>query len=115
MTTTELQDFFEKEDFQVHLFEQDNEQCAEVEKWTDGGVDMIFSLMPFSEKEFIKRVESFDIDEEIDLYRQDAGYRAAFKFSESVKDFTNFQKDLGKTVKKLKKLMNKTPRNEKKI
>lgn len=44
VTTERLQDFFEKEDFQVHLFEQDNEQCGEVEKWTDRGVDMIFSL-----------------------------------------------------------------------
>jgi 2-succinyl-5-enolpyruvyl-6-hydroxy-3-cyclohexene-1-carboxylate synthase len=115
MTTTELQDFFEKEDFQVHLFEQDNEQCAEVEKWTDGGVDMIFELMPFVEKEFIKRVENFDVDEEIDFYRECQDYKKDFTVSESLKDFTNFHKDLKKTAKKLEKLMNKTPRNEKKI
>lgn len=99
-----LKNFFEKQDFNVHLFEQDNQQCAEVEKWTDGGVDMIFTLMPFTAEKFIECVNDFDIDEEIDLHRQGKDYRNAFTISESLKDFKNFQKGLKKVVQRLKNL-----------
>lgn len=99
-----LKDFFEKQDFNVHLFEQDNQQCAEVEKWTDGGVDMVFTLMPFTAEKFIERVNDFNIDEEIDLHRQGQDYKNAFTISESLKDFKNFHKGLKKVVQSLKKL-----------
>ena len=48
-----LRQFFENEGFEVDLFEQDDHSCAELEKWTDGGVDMIITLMPFTKNEFI--------------------------------------------------------------
>lgn len=99
-----LKDFFEKQDFNVHLFEQDNQQCADVEKWTNGGVDMIFTLMPFTAEKFIERVNDFNIDEEIDLHRQGEDYRNAFTISESLRDFKNFQKELNEVVENLKKL-----------
>ena len=99
-----LKTFFEAEDFQVHLFEQDNMQCAEVEKWTDGGVDMVIVLIPFSKEEFIEYVKDFDIDEEIDLHRQAKDYRAAFTITQSVEDFTNFHKDLEEVVEKISEL-----------
>jgi len=98
-----LKKFFEEQGFNVHLFEQENQQCAEVEKWTDGGVDMIFALMPFTAEKFIERVNDFNIDEEIDLYRQDPSYKSNFTISESLKDFKNFHRDLKQVVKKLKK------------
>ena len=96
-----LKTFFEDNDFNVHLFEQDNKQCAEIEKWTNGGVDMIFTLMPFTKKQFIERVNDFDIDDEIDLHRQGEIYRCAFKITESVKDFTDFHNMLKEVVNKL--------------
>ena len=49
-----LQKFFEDEGFNVDIFEQDNQRCAEIEKWTDGGVDMIINLIPFTKEEFIE-------------------------------------------------------------
>ena len=104
ISTKRLQDFFEQEDFNVHLFEQDGEQYAEVEKWTDGGVDMIFSLQPFTKKSFIDRVENFDIDEEIDLHRQGQDYKNAFTITQSVEDFTNFHNDLKEVASKLEQL-----------
>ena len=85
-----LKDFFEREGFGVYLFTQDKQQCAELEKWTIGGVDMIIVLMPFTAEQFIERVDNFDIDEEIDLHRQDKGYKDDFKITESVEDFTDF-------------------------
>lgn len=104
MKTKKLQDFFEEHGFNVHLFKQDNKQCAEVEKWTDGGVDMIFSLMPFTKEQFIERVNDFDVDEEIDLHRQDKRYKDAFTIGESLEDFTNFHNDLKSVSDKLKSL-----------
>ncbi len=102
--TDKLKAFFEEQGFQVHLFEQDKKQCAEVEKWTDAGVDMIFTLQPFSKEEFIERVNDFSVDEEIDGHRKDERYKAAFKISESLKDFTDFHKHLKEVVVLLEKL-----------
>jgi hypothetical protein len=103
MTTEQLQDFFEEQGFIVHLTEEDGVQCAEIEKWTDGGVDMVIYLDPFTKEEFLQYVEDFDIDEEIDLHRQGKNYKNAFTISESVKDFTKFKTMLKKVAKKLNK------------
>jgi len=94
MTTKKLQAFFESKEFNVYLFEQDNEQCAELESWTVGGVDMIISLVPFTKENFIEYVNDFDIDEEIELNRQNEAYRKAFTISQSVTDFTNYFNEL---------------------
>ena len=103
MTSNKLRDFFENEDFLVHPFEQDGQQCAEVEKWTDGGVDMIITLIPFTKDEFISYVDDFDIDEEIDFHRQDKQYKAVFTISQSMADFTEFHDMLKEVAEKLKK------------
>jgi hypothetical protein len=101
MTTEELKEFFEEQGFQVHLSEQDNQQCAEVEMWTDGGVDMIIWLMPFNVEQFKKYVNDFDIDNEIDLHRQANDYKNAFTIKESLKDFTKYHNHLKKVAKLL--------------
>ena len=101
MKNKELEEFFEKEEFIVHLFKQDRKQCAEIEKWTDGGVDMIITLIPFSKEEFVEYVNGFNVDEEIDLHRQDKLYKSNFTITESVIDFTNFHNMLKEVAKKL--------------
>ena len=78
MTTENLKKFFEEKDFNVHLIEQDGNQCAEVETWTNGGVNMILWLNPFTIEEFKQIVNDFDVDEEIELHRQGQDYRNAF-------------------------------------
>lgn len=103
MTSNKLRDFFENEAFLVHPFEQDGQQCAEVEKWTDGGVDMIITLIPFTKDEFISYVDDFDIDEKIDFYRNDKSYKNTFTIRQSLKDFTEFNNMLKRVVEKLKK------------
>ena len=103
MTSNKLRDFFENEAFLVHPFEQDGQQCAEVEKWTDGGVDMIITLIPFTKDEFISYVDDFDIDEKIDFYRNDKSYKNKFTIRQSLKDFTEFNNMLKRVVEKLKK------------
>lgn len=96
-----LQKFFEDEGFNVDIFEQDNQRCAEIEKWTDGGVDMIINLIPFTKEEFIDYVNDFDVDDLIDTYRQDVNYKKNFTISQSLKDFKKFHSDLKKVVKKI--------------
>ena len=102
MNTKELQDFFEQEGFNVSLSIEDGVQCAEIEKWTNGGVDMIIFLRPFSEEAFIEYVDNFDINEKIDLHRQDSTYKSNFSVSDSVEDFGSFHESLKQVVKKLK-------------
>jgi len=104
LTTEKLQDFLEQEGFIVHFYDQDSKEDAEVEKWTDGGVDMIFPLEPFTKESFIERVNDFDIDEEIDLHRQGQDYKNAFTITKSVEDFTNFHNELKELVSKLEQL-----------
>jgi hypothetical protein len=94
MTTENLKNFFEEKDFNVHLTEQDSVQCAEVETWTNGGVNMIMWLNPFTVEEFTQRVNDFDVDEEIELHRQGQDYKNAFTIRESLKDFENYHNRL---------------------
>ena len=101
--TEKLTEFFEEQEFQVHLTVQDNQQCAEVEMWTDGGVDMIIWLNPFTIEEFKSYVKDFDIDNEIELHRQGDDYKKAFTIRESLKDFTKYHNHLKKMVKLLDK------------
>jgi hypothetical protein len=99
-----LINFFEENDFNVDIFEQDNKQCGEIEKWTNGGVDMIITLMPFTKENFYKWVDNFNIDYEIDHYRKDQSYINNFTIRESLTDFQDFLDDLNKIVNKLKKI-----------
>jgi hypothetical protein len=101
MTTKKLQRFFEDNGFLVHLTKQDNVQCAEIEKWTDGGVDMIIYLSPFNVQEFKNYVDDFNVDEEIELHREDQRYKNVFTISESLKDFSNFHVHLKEVASKL--------------
>lgn len=106
-TTIKLQEFFEEKGFQVHLLdEQENGvQCAEIEKWTEGGVDMIITLQPFTIKEFIEYVNDFSVDDEIDLHRQSEDYKRNFTISESVEDFNSFHEHLKDIVMELEETM----------
>ena len=74
-----LKTFFEENGFNVSLHIQDNVQCAELEKWTFGGVDMIIWLNPFTPEEFKSYVNDFDIDQ----------YQGFVYFVEANEDISN--------------------------
>jgi len=84
---------------------EDN-QYLTLETWTDGGVNMIIYISKTMSDSLVKQFESyinsFDIDEEIDLHRQDSRYRNAFRIVESVNDFSSFIKDMKSILKQLK-------------
>ncbi len=101
MNTTQLKKFFEDNGFNVYLTKQDKKQCAEIEKWTTGGVDMIIWLNPFNIAEFKSYVNDFNIDEEIDIHRQDERYKSDFTIRQSLEDFTEFHQHLKDIASKL--------------
>ena len=84
---------------------EDN-QYLTLETWTDGGVNMIIYISKTMSDSLVKQfesyIDSFDIDEEIDLHRQDSRYRNAFRIVESVNDFSSFIKDMKSILKQLK-------------
>lgn len=82
----------QKELLESNFKTYENKNDLTLERWTDGGVDMIICIN--KKKDVIEQLEqyldNFDIDEEIDLYRQDKNYRNNFKITESVKDFESW-------------------------
>lgn len=101
----------EEFDFNVELLSENGMiNGMEIETWTEGGVDMIHTIYFFDnyqdiynetevKKELDGLYENFDIDEEIDLYRQDKKYKNDFTIRESLEDFEKYQnrlKDLSK-------------------
>ena len=101
MTTEKLKNFLEEKDFNVHLTKQDNVQSAEVETWTNGGVNMIIWLNPFTVEEFTQKVNDFDVDEEIELHRQGQDYKNAFTIRESLEDFEDYHNRLKDVLSEL--------------
>lgn len=77
----------------------------EIETWTNGGVDMIHTFYfcdDFQDlydknnvqKQLQEIADNFSIDDEIDCYRQDKRYKDNFTISQSLEDFTEYQKRL---------------------
>ena len=82
---------------------KENGECVgiEIEQWTDGGVDMIHLIDgrdrdmndPDWWKDELEAIsEAFDVDEEVDINRQDEKYRSAFTYRQSVEDFEEYDK-----------------------
>lgn len=77
----------------------------EIETWTNGGVDMIHTFyfcddfQDVYDKDNVKKqlqeiADNFSIDDEIDVYRQDKSYKSNFTISQSLEDFTEYEKRL---------------------
>lgn len=86
-----------------HSRSEEGGKCIgiEMEQWTDGGVDMIHLIDgrdrdmddPDWWKDELESIyEAFDVDEEIDIHRQDEKYRSAFTHRRSVEDFEDYEK-----------------------
>jgi len=103
MDTKQLQKFFEENDFNVHLYKEEEVQVGEIETWTSGGVNMIIFLRPFTKEEFYSYVNDFNVDNEIELYRQAKDYCSAFTIRESLDDFEEFHCRIRDVMLKLEK------------
>ena len=82
----------------------------ELESWTDGGVDMFITIDKNSYNTLLEQlkefVENFDIDEEIEIYRQDTDYRRNFTIRESINDFENWVDYIEECISKLEECNN---------
>ena len=82
----------------------------ELESCTDGGVNMLIGIDKDSDYDLLTQleqfVENFDIDEEIDIQRQDAYYRRKFTIKESIRDFENWVDYIEECISKLKEYNN---------
>ena len=83
----------------------------ELESWTDGGVDMFISIDKNSDNNLLEQlerfVENFDIDEEIDIHREDENYKRNFTIRESINDFENWVNYIEECISKLEEYNNK--------
>ena len=82
----------------------------ELESWTDGGVNMFIGIDKNSSNNLLEQlrlfVENFDIDEEIDIHRQDTDYRRNFTIRESIRDFENWVDYIEECISKLEEYNN---------
>ena len=82
----------------------------ELESCTDGGVNMLIGIDKDSDYDLLAQleqfVENFDIDEEIDIQRQDAYYRRKFTIKESIRDFENWLDYIEECISKLEEYNN---------
>jgi len=99
---------FDQAGFKLSAYSEDGIECGiSFENWTPGGVDMqhmldfrlandrtnIFDVYNISDK--IKQIANgFDVDEEIDVYREDESYKSNFTYRDSIKDFESWQETL---------------------
>lgn len=93
--------FMDEHNLSYDRYEEDERGfCGyEINTYTDGGVNMIIFLdgrdrdmtdPDWWKNEFQSIWEAFDVDEEIDLHRQDETYRNVFRISQSVHDFEEY-------------------------
>ena len=82
----------------------------ELESCTDGGVNMLIGIDKDSDYDLLAQleqfVENFDIDEEIDIHREDAYYRRKFTIKESIRDFENWVDYIEECISKLEEYNN---------
>ena len=87
----------------------EDKQGYDLESWTDGGVDMIINLPKDTEKSLITLlkdfIQSFDIDEEIDIYRQDEEYRNHFTIRDSITDFEDWVSSVENVIETLENMV----------
>ena len=82
----------------------------ELESYTDGGVDMFITIEKDNSNNLLEQlerfVENFDIDEEIDIHREDENYKRNFTIRESINDFENWVDYIEECISKLEEYNN---------
>lgn len=84
----------------------EDDEIVELETWTNGGVNMHIVLRKDSDKSYLQQFEdylkNFDVDEEIEIRRQDAQYRNVFTIRESLQDFESYKEWLSNVYANIK-------------
>lgn len=113
-TTEQILDIIESKGIGIYEYEEDGNLCGyELNTYTGGGVNQTIFLDfrdnskdPKNGKDFLSvfedRVNDIDIEDEIEVNRQDKSYRNAFTLRESLNDFESWKEDLVELVNELK-------------
>lgn len=83
----------EKEILENYFTILENKSGYELETWTNEGVDMIITIEKNGGtllEQLKEYIDNFDIDSEIDMYRENEEYRNHFTIKESIEDFENY-------------------------
>lgn len=83
----------EKEILENYFTIFENKSGYELETWTNEGVDMIITIEKNGDtllEQLKEYINNFDIDSEIDMYRENEEYRNNFTIKESIKDFEDY-------------------------
>lgn len=82
----------------------ENESGYELETWTNEGVDMIITIEKNGDtllEQLKEYIDNFDIDSEIDMYRENEEYRNNFTIKESLEDFESYISYVKDLIKEL--------------
>lgn len=102
----EITSHLEQLNIQVHEYKEDKKLCGyELNTYTDCGVNQIIFLdfrgskmNPKKAKDFIEkfneRVDSIDVDEEVEMNRQSDDYKRDFSLTVSIQDFKDWKEGL---------------------
>ena len=104
----------ELQDITISDYKEEGKLCGyELNTYSKGGVNQIVFLdfrdggNPKKVKDFISEfksyVKSIDVEEQVDLHRQDVRYKEAFTLKQSLKDFKSWKKDLKVLVSNINK------------
>lgn len=115
-TLNQIIDLITDKGIGIDEYKEDDVLCGyELNTYTGGGVNQIIfldfrdhsggdatSAKDFADK-FSEYVETIDIDDEIDMNRQDPSYKAAFTLTQAVADFTEWKENLEALVEEIRK------------
>lgn len=105
-TINQIKERLSEMNIDVYSYNERNKLCGyELNTYTDCGVNQIVFVdfrgtdkNPKSAKDFIElyneRVNDIDIDEEVELNRQDASYKNSFSLTVAVQDFKDWKEKL---------------------
>jgi hypothetical protein len=111
-TLKQIFDIIENNEISIDRYTEENKLCGyELNTYTKGGVNQIIFLdfrdkgnakkaNDFIEK-FTERINDIDIDDEIEMNRQDQRYKDNFSFRESLEDFEEWKKVLEEIIKEI--------------
>jgi hypothetical protein len=112
-TLKQIFDIIENNEISIDDYTEENKLCGyELNTYTSAGVNQIIFLdfrnkgnakkvNDFIEK-FSERINDIDIDDEIEMNRQDQRYKDTFTLRESLNDFEEWKKGLEEIVNEIK-------------
>jgi len=114
-TLKQILDTIESKKFSFYNYEENGKLCGyELNTYTAGGVNQIIFLDFRNEEKDVENVNEFieefnsyvnniDIDEEIELNRQNKNYKDNFTLRQSLNDFEQWKSELKEIAKEISK------------